>query len=154
MEEVKKSAGRPSLYKPEYCQQLLDHMTNGLSFEAFAGVIGVTRGTLYNWVEEHEDFAEAKAVALEKARLFWEKLGIDNALNVSESWHMGGSKSKSLNATIWIFNMKNRFGWRDKQHDEVDVVVNNYRQPTLEEVDARIAEIEKNKIWPTKPATS
>lgn len=41
-------------------------------------------------------------------------------MNVSE--YQGGSKS--LNSTVWIFNMKNRFGWRDKQEIEQTTTIN------------------------------
>ena len=48
--------GRPTDYKPEYCAQLLEHMTEGLSIEAFASVIGVAKQTLYTWTEKHAEF--------------------------------------------------------------------------------------------------
>lgn len=97
--------GRPSLYKPEYCQMLIDHMSSGLSFESFAGLIGVCRATVYNF-EKNQEFLDAKRVAFEKNRLFWEKVGI-------EGMFMGG-KENPFNATVWVFNMKNRFNWKDK----------------------------------------
>lgn len=112
--------GRPSKYKPEYCQMLVDHMASGLSFESFAAVIDVNRDTLWEWLKVHEDFSDSQKVASDKCRLFWEKLGINEIMNVSE--YQGGSKS--LNSTVWIFNMKNRFGWRDKQEIEQTTTIN------------------------------
>jgi hypothetical protein len=119
---------------------LLKHMAEGLSYEAFAGLIGVARKSLYNWEKEFPEFLEAKETGLEQGRLYWEKLGRDHILNQSE--YQGGSTS--LNATIWIFNMKNRFGWRDKQPGESEVVVNNV-SPALtdEQIDARIKELQE-----------
>ena len=32
-----------------------------------------------------------------------------------------GGKDNPFNSTIWIFNMKNRFNWRDKKETTVDV---------------------------------
>lgn len=116
------AVGRPTLYKPEYCELLIEHMGSGLSFEAFAGVVGVCKKTLYDWEKANPEFLHAKSEGLEKARLFWEKLGVNNIINES----FGKDGSRSLNSTVWIFNMKNRFGWRDKQPDEApDTVVNN-----------------------------
>lgn len=118
--------GRPWKYKPEHCEELIELMSKGLSFEASAAAMGFHKDTLYNWVKHYPDFKEAKEIATAKSLLFWEKLGIDHIINKSESYGQGeGSSSRSLNAAVWCFNMKNRFQWRDKQKDESEVVVNN-----------------------------
>lgn len=108
--------GRPTKYKKEYCKMLIDHMEQGLSFEAFAGVVSVSKQTLYDWEKAHPEFLDAKRQGFQKCRLFWEKLGLDNIINES----FGKGQSRSLNASVWIFNMKNRFPdeWRDKQEVE------------------------------------
>lgn len=102
--------GRPTKYKPEYCKMLVTHMAKGLSFEAFAGVVEVNPDTLYHWANTKPAFSEAKIIAFGKNRLFWETKAVE---------HLTNEKGVSFNATSWIFNMKNRFGWRDKQPDEV-----------------------------------
>lgn len=136
---------RPTKYNPKYCAELIDHMAHGLSFEAFAGRIGVSKQTLYDWEKAQPEFLDAKEVGLQKAQLYWERLGIRYVVNKSDSEStvgMGGSsKSRSLNASVWIFNMKNRFGWRDKQPGEVDVVVNNIASKSDEDLDNRIREL-------------
>jgi hypothetical protein len=99
--------GRPTKYRPEYCLALVEHMRQGLSFEAFAGVIGVNQDTLHEWVKRHADFSEAKKVALEAGRVTLEKLGLALASGQVEG-----------NTTAWIFLMKNRMGWRDRQEIE------------------------------------
>lgn len=105
---------------------LVEHMEKGFSFESFAGVLSVTKPTIYEWVKEHDEFSNAKGIGTEKSRIFWEDLGVRHILNESKSTHGIGSKSKSLNASVWVFNMKNRFGWRDKQPEEVEkTIVNN-----------------------------
>ena len=113
--------GRPSKYDSKYDQMLIEHMAQGLSFESFAGLISVNKDTLSEWVKVHESFSVAKKEGLDKNRLFWEKLAIDHILNKSDSEFQGSSSSRSLNATVWIFNMKNRFPqeWRDKRDIEV-----------------------------------
>lgn len=140
--------GRPSKYKPEYCDQLIQHMSEGLSFESFAAVIDVNRDTLYQWDKDYEEFSDAIKRAKDKSQLFWEKMGIDNIMNQSEFEKDGSfqtSSSKSLNATIWIFNMKNRFKWRDKQPDESDVVVNNYSNVSDQELDEKLKRLTGGK---------
>lgn len=99
---------RPTKYKPEYCKELIDFMSEGYSLEAFCGHIGIVKDTLYNWFKQHKDFSDAKKKALAKSLLWWEKQGIKAV----------SGENKDVNSTVWIFNMKNRHGWKDKQ--EVD----------------------------------
>lgn len=110
---AKPKMGRPSKYKPEFCQMLIEHMAKGFSFESFAGLIEVQGQTIYNWLESEPEFLEAKNAAFDKSRLFWERIGIEFLVNKYQG--------DNLNTTLWIFNMKNRFGWRDvKEEKESD----------------------------------
>lgn len=104
--------GRPTEYKKEFCEQIIEHCKTGLSFEAFAGEIGVSKDSLYEWVKVYPEFSDAKKKALDCARLYWEKLGRDHIINDGK---------KSLNSAVWIFNMKNRFSdqWREKTETEI-----------------------------------
>ena len=99
-----------TLYKEEYCERLIDWMAKGMSFESFAGEVGASKQTIYDWVDRRPEFAEAKRLAFDKCRVFWEKLMIAGA----------AGKIKNFNATMVIFNMKNRFKdeWRDVQRQE------------------------------------
>ena len=101
--------GKPSSFKPEYCEQLIQYMSGGLSFEAFAGHLGVAVSTIWQWEQEHEKFAEAKKVGYALGLEFWEKLGRNAA----------AGKVPNFNATVWIFNMKNRYQWRDRHEIQV-----------------------------------
>ena len=92
-------------YEPAICQKLIDHMSTGLSYESFAAEIGVTRKTLYNWEVEYPAWAQAKKEAFEKCLNFWEKLGMTGIMG----------KIKNFQSAVYIFNMKNRFGWKDRQ---------------------------------------
>lgn len=116
----KRNPGKPTKYKPEYCEKLLEHMSEGLSIEAFAGLIRVHKDSIYEWVRVHPEFKEAKDIGESLSLLYWEKLGRDNIINVTERDSSGNTTSRNMNATTWIFNMKNRFRWRDKQPDEND----------------------------------
>lgn len=98
--------GQPTKYKPEYCEQLIEHFSRGKSFDAFAGVLRVNPDTIYEWAKKHKEFSEAKKIGQGISRNFWEDMGID------------GVEIPGFNTALWIFNMKNRFGWRDRQPDE------------------------------------
>lgn len=98
--------GRPTLYRPEYCEEVVKHCAEGLSFEAFAGRVSVSIETIYEWARRYPEFAEAKKRGAAASRIWWENAG------------KIGMLAPGFNAAVWIFNMKNRFGWRDKQPDE------------------------------------
>lgn len=119
------TTGRPTKYKAEYCQMLIDHMETGLSFESFAAEIDVCEDTIYTWAKEIPEFSEAKKKAFSKNRSFWEKLSVKYIVNQSEFHEDKANKTKtststSLNSSVYIFNMKNRFPkeWRDRQEIE------------------------------------
>lgn len=112
------TAGRPRAeFKPEYCDMVIKHMERGFSFESFAGVLGCSKELLYSFVERHPEFADAKREAFERSRLFWENIAIDNIVE----HNIPGEGSRKLNSTAWIFNMKNRFGWTDKQEVQQNI---------------------------------
>jgi hypothetical protein len=96
-------AGRPTDYKPEYCDKLVKHMAEGFSFEAFGGVVGCAASTLYVWEKLHPEFKDAKREGVSKSMQFWEltlKAGILGRI-------------KGFSASCLIFLLKNRFGYSD-----------------------------------------
>lgn len=97
--------GTPITYHPDYCHMLIEHMAGGYSYESFAGVLSISLDTLYYWERVEPQFYEAKRSGIQKARLFWEKVSLENLISTKEG---------SLNSSVWIFSMKNRFGWKDK----------------------------------------
>jgi len=109
--------GRPTDYKPEYCEMLIEHMAKGFSFETFGATIRVARSTVFLWAEKHQEFSDAKKLAFDLCQLWWEEKSILNIENISETEREGNrvsTYSKSLNTGNFVFNMKNRFGWKDK----------------------------------------
>ena len=114
---------RPTKYLPKYCELLEEHLSKGYSVESFGGVIGVCKDTIYRWVKQYPEFSDAKRVGESKSRMFWEKLGIDHILSVTQSERKKDgttmSRSKALNSAVWVFNMKNRFKWKDRVEQEV-----------------------------------
>ncbi len=101
--------GRPTDYKPEYCDQIVDLMEQGYSVTAAAGKMRVTRQTVYNWAEAHDEFFNALNLGRSLAAVWWEEKAIELASGKGEG-----------NPTIVVFGLKNRVAdeWRDKR--EVD----------------------------------
>lgn len=106
--------GRPPKYKKAFCEQLIDHMSKGLSYESFAATLRVTRDCLYKWEKRHPDFFYAKKVGAELKLLFFEKMGL----------HGMTGKLKGFNASTYIFTMKNQCGWSDKVETDVSGEIN------------------------------
>jgi len=107
---VPRKYGATASYKPEYCDMLIDFMSKGYSLEAFAGHVNTTISSVYRWLKHPDlgDFREAKNIGEGKQREFWEQVGRLGLMG----------KIKGFNTSVWIFNMKNRYGWSDKRVDD------------------------------------
>lgn len=69
-------AGRPTLYKPEYCDRVIELGAQGYSVVEMAAEIGVSRNTLEtSWPEAHPEFLEAFTRARELSQAWWEMQG-------------------------------------------------------------------------------
>ncbi len=102
--------GRPSLYDPAFCDQVVSHMAEGASLTSFAAEVDVARSTINEWMEQHPEFSEAVKRAKAKCAAWWEKRGRDGA----EKGAQPGAN------TLIIFGLKNMAPdeWSDKQ--EID----------------------------------
>lgn len=100
--------GRPTRYRKSFCKDLIEHFKLGFSFETFGARVHCSKDTLYQWLKKHPEFADAKNIGLMYSMAYWEGLGIQAITG----------RNANFNNACWIFNMKNRFGWRDKQADD------------------------------------
>jgi transposase-like protein len=92
------AGGRPSKYRHEYCQQIVDACSRkGYSLTAFAGSIGCHLETLANWARKHEQFFEAVKRAKAARAQFWE----DKLAALAGQEKLGGG-----NAALVIFALK------------------------------------------------
>jgi transposase len=98
------AGGRPTDYRVEYCDRLIEIMREGASIEEVAADLDISKTTLYNWAEAHEEFMNAKKRGEELSLAWWVKQGRVQLQN------------RDFSATLFYMNMKNRFKWRDK-HD-------------------------------------
>jgi len=89
------------------CQSFCDHISQGFSMNSWPEAHD---DTVRTYMEKYpEDFdKEMIERAQRESLLFWETMGIEGTRG----------KIPFFNAGSWIFNMKNRAGWRDKvDHD-------------------------------------
>ena len=98
--------GRPTKYDPAYCDEVISAGEQGLSLTAFAGLIGVARSTINEWIGNFPDFSEAVKRHQAKRTLFLER-----GLLAAES---------GPSVTTRIFALKNAAPeeWKDKVQNE------------------------------------
>lgn len=139
--------GRPTNYKKEYNQMLIDHMSQGLSYETFAAKIGTHRGVLYEWEKQHPEFHDTKKKAQEISQLWWESAGINGLYTIMEHGDDGKRSvvEKKINQAMWIFNMKARFRWQDQEPKQPDQLTEK-KILTLEEKKQLLIQVKKETI--------
>ena len=89
--------GRPTNYRPEYCQRVLELAAQGYSLGGFAGLLGVGRRTVNQWIDCQPDFAQACSRAAAGRQWFWETKLIDVA-------NTGGVGSQGQVAIFGVLN--------------------------------------------------
>lgn len=95
-----------SKYNPKICKTLPSMFKNGESIIEVAKALGICRQTFYDWSNKYPEF----------------KAAVDEGLSLSEAWwctlgRAGAMGKVTINATVWIFNMKNRFKWTNRQEN-------------------------------------
>lgn len=106
-------AGRPTLYRPEYCEKVIELGRQGCSVVEMAAEIGVSRNALETeWTTQHPEFLEAFTQAKQFSQAWWEKVGREGMFESP-----GGVK---LNPSIWSRSMAARFPHDWRENTKVD----------------------------------
>jgi len=130
---VTKPVGRPTKYKPEYCEQAYNYALLGVTDTQLSEFFGISEATLNTWKHEHPEFLESlkegKAGADCKVAksLYQRALGYEHP---EDKIFPGNSEDGPLivptikhyppDTTAAIFWLKNRQSgkWRDKTETE------------------------------------
>ena len=134
--KTKSRAGRPSSYKPEYCELVVALGREGASKAEMAHAMGCSRTTMDLWAATNPAFLDAVKEALDLAQGWWE----------SEGRKAVFGKIPGFNATAYIFQMKNRFptDWKDRQaveHSGVDGTPIQSQATITHKIDAASAKV-------------
>jgi hypothetical protein len=108
------AGGRPSDYRPEYCNRVIELGRLGMSVVEMAAEIGVSRNTLEtSWPAAHPAFLEAFELARESSQAWWESQGRVNLIMPKDSGQFQGS--------VWSRSMAARFprDWRENKGVEL-----------------------------------
>lgn len=112
-------------YKPEFCQELIDHMSGGYSFDSFGARINVARSTIYKWCDDFPEFGEAKEIAFSKSQLWYERRLIAKVSGLPDH----ELEAKDIDTSSIIFALKTRF--RDnysERHEHTHDVAGGYER--------------------------
>jgi hypothetical protein len=101
-DKPKHAGGRPTDYKPEYCDIVRNLMKEGASKVEIALELDICVQTLDNWMDKNPEFFKAFKEAIDFSEGWWCKEGRINLGN------------KNFNSRLWEINMMNRFGWMKK----------------------------------------
>lgn len=89
--------GRPTLYRPEYCDRVRAWGREGKSKAQIAAELGVARRTIDYWADANPEFLLALEEAHDYALAWWENTG------------MAGLPHGVMNASVWSRSMAARF---------------------------------------------
>jgi hypothetical protein len=137
--------GRPTKYKPEYCQQIIDYFSNNDAYEilehesdetrrkaflnrpivmsGFAQKIGVDRGTIEDWAKARDENG-----ALVNPDFYH---SYRTALTMQEKMIAEGGLAGVYNSNIAQLMLKNHHGYRDVQVNETEVYISKDTEENL-----------------------
>lgn len=58
--------GRPSSYRPEFCDDIIEHMSQGNSLTSWCAMHNTWREVAYEWMRTYPDFSDAYKIAKQK----------------------------------------------------------------------------------------
>jgi hypothetical protein len=102
--------GRPTSYRPEYCELVIELGRAGKSKAQMAAHIGVTRKTLDSWCDVFPEFLSAMECARDFALSWWE-----------DQCEKGIWAGKQFNAPAWSRSMAARFPADYRENSRVEL---------------------------------
>lgn len=99
--------GRPTDYRPEFCERIVELGKQGYSQARMAADLDIAKATINLWASKHPDFMNALTRARTYSQSWWEREAQD------------GLKNREFNAAIWDKSVKSMF-----REDYTDRTVN------------------------------
>lgn len=104
-------AGRPTLYRPEYCAKVIELGKEGNSRVQIAAELGVAKSTLQEWEKEFPEFSVAITRAMTFSQAWWETKGKECLVMPAGA---------TFQSSVWSRSMAARFpdDWRENSKME------------------------------------
>ena len=99
----KHPGGRPTNYRPEYCEQIVAYRQDGWSKSAFAAKVGTSLDAIQDWEKAHPEFARAVKDSHVACERWWEERG-RTALN-----------ERYFNVGVFAILTRNICKWSDRE---------------------------------------
>ena len=113
MTETKRPVGRPSLYDPAYCEQVIELGKLGKSIEQIAAYLGVGTKTIYNWRDENPEFLHALDISKDFEQAWWE--------DQAHAYMLETKDGPKLNASLWSRSMAARFPKKYREQTKTEI---------------------------------
>lgn len=114
-------------YKEEYCKKLIEHMSQGFSYDSFPAEVNCGLQTLYDWEKRYPEWEKAKAEAFAASQKFYETRLIAKISGMP----VGNKdfKKKEISDRLLEFALKTRFHktWGEKKQIDHEVSIDNIR---------------------------
>ena len=105
--------GRPSLYDPAFCEQVIELGGKGKSIEQIGAILGVGTRTLFTWRDNDEQFRHALELAKELEQAWWE--------DMAQSYMVEEKESAKLNTGLWSRSMAARFPKKYRESTKTEI---------------------------------
>lgn len=112
-ETEKRPVGRPSLYDPSFCDEVVELGRKGKSVEQIASILNVSLRTMYSWRDAHEDFLHALDDAKTYEQAWWEEQ--------AAAYMVENKESDRLNASLWSRSMAARFPKKYRESTKTEI---------------------------------
>ena len=109
----KRPVGRPSLYDPKYCEEVIAYGKLGKSVEQIAANLNLSLRVLYAWRDKHEEFMHAMEYAKELEQAWWEEQ--------AQAYMVENKESDRLNASLWSRSMAARFPKKYRESTKTEI---------------------------------
>lgn len=105
-------AGRPTLYRPEYCEKVVELGRKDLSRVQIAAELDICKATIQVWEKEYPEFLAAMTRAMTFSQAWWEKKGQECLIMPAGATFQG---------SVWSRSMAARFpeDWRENSKHDV-----------------------------------
>jgi transposase len=109
----KRPVGRPSLYDPSFCDEVVALGRVGKSVEQIAAILNVSLRTMYTWRDAHEEFLHALDDAKTYEQAWWEEQ--------AAAYMVENKESDRLNASLWSRSMAARFPKKYRESTKTEI---------------------------------
>jgi transposase len=109
----KRPVGRPTLYDPKYCEEVVTLGRIGKSVEQIASILNVSLRTMYLWRDTYEEFMHALDDAKTYEQAWWEEQ--------AAAYMVENKESDRLNPTLWSRSMAARFPKKYRESTKTEI---------------------------------